>query len=103
MCLRDASKDWLVACVFQSLQFMDCQPQERESLQHHDCMARARLCAVSAEVLKDVLSPSDHIWFQERFQEAAIKRYGCLQAACNEAVGSGLITALLLLVMMCLF
>ena len=42
-----------------------------------------------AEVLKDVLSPSDHIWFQERFQEAAIKRYGRLQAACNEAVGSG--------------
>ena len=44
---------------------------------------------VCAEVLKDVLSPSDHIWFQERFQEAAIKRYGRLQAACNEAVNSG--------------
>ena len=42
-----------------------------------------------AGVLKDVLNPSDHIWFQERFQEAAVKRYGRLQAACNEAVGSG--------------
>ena len=40
-------------------------------------------------MLKDVLSPSDHIWFQERFQEAAIKRYGRLQAACNDAIGSG--------------
>lgn len=45
---------------------------------------------MSAEVLKDVLSPSDHIWFQERFQEAAIKRYGRLQAACNEAVNAGM-------------
>lgn len=45
------------------------------------------------EVLKDVLSPSDHIWFQERFQEAAIKRYGRLQAACNEAVSSGTSTS----------
>ena len=42
-----------------------------------------------AGVLKDALNPSDHIWFQERFQEAAVKRYGRLQAACNEAVGSG--------------
>ena len=42
-----------------------------------------------AGVLKDVLGPSDHVWFQERFQEAAIKRYGRLQSACNEAVGAG--------------
>ena len=40
-------------------------------------------------VLKDVLSPGDHIWFQERFQEAATKRYGRLQAACNDVIGSG--------------
>ncbi|CAK0784807.1 hypothetical protein CVIRNUC_008011 [Coccomyxa viridis] len=39
-------------------------------------------------VLKDVLSPTDPVWFQDRFQEAAIKRYGRLQAACNDAVGS---------------
>lgn len=42
-----------------------------------------------AGVIKDVLSPSDHIWFQERFQEAAIKRYGRLQATCNEAIAPG--------------
>ena len=52
-------------------------------------MYACKLSDARAEVLKEVLSPSDSAWFQERFQEAAIKRYGRLQASCKDAVGTG--------------
>ena len=36
-----------------------------------------------------MLKPADHIWFAERFQVAAVKRYGRLDAACSEEIMAG--------------
>ena len=83
----------LIACANTGLEqspvFTEAAQTSEQTLSSHDIEICMHAMAAPAEVLKDVLSPSDHIWFQERFQEAAIKRYGRLQAACNEAVGSG--------------
>ena len=42
-----------------------------------------------AGTLKDALKPADHAWFAERFQVAAVKRYGRLDAACSEEILAG--------------
>jgi hypothetical protein len=45
--------------------------------------------AACAGTVSDVLQPSEVGWFTERFQLAAVKRYGRLQAACTEQIYSG--------------
>jgi hypothetical protein len=64
--------------------------QLSDDLQHIVC-DRDTLWHVRARAgtLKDALKPADHIWFAERFQVAAVKRYGRLDAACSEEVLAG--------------
>lgn len=42
-----------------------------------------------AGTVSDALQPSEAGWFTERFQIAAVKRYGRLQQACTEQIYSG--------------